>query len=271
MMIRIREAAVAGSFYPADPGELQSTVNRLLDMVPFISGPAPKVLVVPHAGYVWSGPVAATAYARLRPHRDRYRRVVLLGPCHCVAFRGVATSGASSFRSPLGDVALDRTSIDALRHPAVSLFDAAHRPEHSLEVQLPFLQAVLPSFTLVPLVVGEADAEDVAEVIDALWGGTETLLVVSSDLSHYLGYAEARDLDRETCRAIENLEDSGINHAAACGATPLRGMLQVARRRGLQAVTLDLRNSGDVSGDRHRVVGYGAWLFVEDASCRRAA
>jgi AmmeMemoRadiSam system protein B len=270
-MIRIREAAVAGSFYPADPGELQSTVRRYLDACGAAHGPAPRALVVPHAGYAYSGSVAAAAYARLREHGQGYRRVVLLGPAHYVAFRGVAASGAEAFRTPLGDVALERASIDALRHPAVRVFDAAHGPEHSLEVQLPFLQCVLASFTLAPLIVGDCAANEVAEVIERLWGGPETLIVVSSDLSHYLPYAQARDLDGRTCRSIEALDAGAIGPAGACGATPLRGLLLVARRRGLRVETLDLRNSGDVRGDRQRVVGYGAWLFSEREPCERAA
>jgi len=271
MMIRIREAAVAGSFYPADPGELQSMVRRLLDAVPIGQGSAPKALVVPHAGYVYSGPVAASGYAPLRKHQRRYRRVLLLGPAHCMAFRGLAASSADAFQTPLGEVVLDRDSLDALRHPAVLTIDAAHRSEHSLEVQLPFLQCVLDSFSLVPLVVGDAHAEEVAGVIERLWGGPETLVVVSSDLSHYLRYADARDSDSRTCRAIESMDEGSIGRAAACGATALRGLLIAAHRRGLRVVTLDLRNSGDVSGDRDRVVGYGAWAFEEPEPCERAA
>jgi AmmeMemoRadiSam system protein B len=271
MMIRIREAAVAGSFYPADPGELQSAVHRLLDAAPARVGPPPRALVVPHAGYVYSGPVAAMAYARLRSYRERYRRVVLLGPCHSTAVRGLAASSADAFRTPLGDVPVDHSAAVILRHPAVSVIDAAHRPEHSLEVQLPFLQSVLASFDLLPLVVGDADPEDVATVIDLLWGGPETLVVISSDLSHYLVYEEARRLDQGTCRAIEQLNASQIGRAEACGATPLRGLLITARRRGLHCVTLDLRNSGDMSGDKGRVVGYGAWMFVEEELCEQAA
>jgi len=274
MMIRIREAAVAGSFYPADPGELQLTVGRLLDAVVRKPAPTkrpPKAVIVPHAGYVYSGPVAATAYAQLRPFHSRYRRVVLLGPSHYAAFGGLAVSSASAFRTPLGDVPLDRAVIDGLQHPAVSVIDAAHRPEHSLEVQLPFLQSVLASFTLVPLLVGDADPMVVSAVIERLWDGRETLAVVSSDLSHYLGYGEARKLDQDTCHAIERLEGGTIRHAQACGATSLRGLLLFARRRGLHVETLDVRNSGDTSGSRGRVVGYGAWLFLEDLPCERAA
>jgi AmmeMemoRadiSam system protein B len=271
-MIRIREAAVAGSFYPADPGALHGVLQEMLDAAPPAPGNSiPKALIVPHAGYVYSGPVAAAAYARLRPGHDRFQRVVLLGPCHCVAFRGLAASSAAAFRTPLGGVPLDRASIDALQHPAVSVIDAAHRSEHSLEVQLPFLQAVLASFMLVPLVVGDAEPGDVAAVIDLLWGGPETLVVVSSDLSHYLAYEAARGRDQRTCRSIEQMDGHRIGHAEACGATPLRGLLIAARRRGLRAMTLDLRNSGDTAGGRDQVVGYGAWAFLEDGLCERAA
>ncbi|MCH8302815.1 MAG: AmmeMemoRadiSam system protein B, partial [Proteobacteria bacterium] len=206
---------------------------------------------------------AATAYARLRPYRDLYTRVILLGPCHRVSVSGLASSAADVFRTPLGDVPLDQDAIAALTMPAITVVDAAHEFEHSLEVHLPFLQSVIESFSLVPLVVGDATPESVAEVIDALWGGPETLIVISSDLSHYLGYDEARVSDKATCQAIESLEAHSIDHDHACGATPIGGLLISARRRGMQVTTLDLRNSGDTAGDRSRVVGYGAWLFLE--------
>ena len=227
--------------------------------------------MVPHAGYVYSGPVAATAYARLRPFRERYRRVVLLGPAHCVAFEGLALSAASAFHTPLGDVAVDEAASAALDHPDVRSFEAAHAPEHSLEVQLPFLQCALGSFTVVPLVVGQAAPDAVADVMEQLWGGPETLVVVSTDLSHYLAYDAARARDSGTCRAVESLDAGGIGASDACGATPLRGLLVAARRRGLQAVTLDLRNSGDTAAGRDRVVGYGAWMLFGETRCERAA
>jgi AmmeMemoRadiSam system protein B len=271
MMIRIREAAVAGSFYPAEPVALRATVQGLLGDVPETEGPAPRALVVPHAGYVYSGPVAAAAYARLRPYSALYRRVLLLGPAHYVAFDGLAVSAADVFHTPLGNVPLDASAIAALDHPAVCSFEAAHAPEHSLEVQLPFLQCVLDAFTLVPLVVGQAAPGAVAEVVAQLWEGPETLVVVSTDLSHYLGYESARARDLFTCQAVESLDESRIGHAEACGAAPLRGLLVAARRRGLHPVTLDLSNSGDTAGGRDRVVGYGAWMFVEEPSCEQAA
>jgi AmmeMemoRadiSam system protein B len=271
MMIRIRQTAVAGSFYPAEADELRVEVQRLLDSVHAHAGPAPRALVVPHAGYIYSGPVAAAAYERLRPWRHNYRRVLLMGPCHRVALSGMAVSGADYFQTPLGDVPLDRKSIASLSHPDLAVADDAHFAEHSLEVQLPFLQSVLDSFTLVPIVVGDARPQAVSEVIDALWEDPETLVVISSDLSHYLDYQTARSRDRTTCYAIEALEGSRIGATDACGATPLQGLLIAAGRRGLRAVTLDLRNSGDTAGPQERVVGYGAWMFVEEASWNHAA
>jgi AmmeMemoRadiSam system protein B len=224
---------------------------------------APKALIVPHAGYVYSGPVAASAYACLRPHRARYARVVLLGPCHRVAIPGLAASRADAFRTPLGDVALDQATVTALSNANVNVFEDAHRHEHSLEVHLPFLQATLDDFSLVPLVVGDTSPEAVADVLRTTWGGDETLIVVSSDLCHYLPYEQARARDRSTCRAIEQFDAGRIGHADACGATPVAGLLIEARRRGLRVSTLDLRNSGDTAGGRDRVVGYGAWVFSE--------
>ncbi len=265
-MTTIREPAVAGLFYPGDPDALSSTVKDCLGRATIEEGPAPKALIVPHAGYVYSGDVAASAYARLAPHRERYRRVVLLGPCHQVAVRGLASSRADAFRTPLGDVAVDHAALDALPAGAVRPVEATHAHEHSLEVHLPFLQTVLGSFTIVPLVVGDAAPAAVADVIDRLWGGDETLIVISSDLSHYLSYERARLSDRDTCAAIERLDADAIDHAHACGATPIRGMLLSARRHGLQVVTLDLRNSGDTAGPRNQVVGYGAWMLPAGAA-----
>lgn len=263
-MTVIREPAVAGQFYPGNAAQLSTAIRVLLDEAETPEGPAPKALIVPHAGYIYSGSVAATAYARLRPYRGRYTRVILLGPCHRVAVQGLALSGADLFRTPLGDVALDRNTIDSLDLPDVNVIDATHQFEHSLEVHLPFLQTVLDSFSLVPLVVGDVAAETVADVIDALWDGPETLIVVSSDLSHYLPYDAARATDRITCGAIERLQADRIDHHDACGATPIGGLLIAAKRRGMKAVTLDLRNSGDTAGDKSRVVGYGAWIIPDN-------
>jgi AmmeMemoRadiSam system protein B/AmmeMemoRadiSam system protein A len=261
-MQAIRPAAVAGTFYPADAATLRAQVQACLDEAQeqgAASGAAPKLLIVPHAGYIYSGPVAGFAYARLAPWAGRVRRVILAGPTHRVAVRGLAVPTVDSFETPLGRVAIDalaREDIAGL--PQVVLDDRVHAHEHSLEVQLPFLQAVLGGgFTLLPLAVGDADAEAVAEVIERLWGGDETLIVVSSDLSHYLRYDEARALDRATVERIVDLA-TDIDPYEACGAHALNGALAAARRHGLEPQLLDLRNSGDTAGDRQRVVGYAA-------------
>lgn len=263
-MSAIREPAVAGQFYPAGAHELRAAVAALLDEAPAAEGAAPKALIAPHAGYVYSGPVAAHAYARLRPHGGRYRRVVLVGPSHRVVVPGVALSGADAFRMPAGDVPVDEAAVARLERHGVPTVRAAHAREHSLEVHLPFLQALLEDFTLVPLVVGDAGPEEVGEVLDLLWEGPETLIVVSSDLSHYSSYEDARARDAATCRAIESFDPQRIDYEDACGAGPIRGLLVTAKRRRMHLTTLDLRNSGDTAGGTNRVVGYGAWSLVED-------
>lgn len=259
-MPSIRSAALAGLFYPDDAAALRAAVRGLLAAAQ--AGPAPKALIAPHAGYVYSGPVAASVYARLTAARGRIHRVVLLGPAHRAAFDGLALSGAAAFATPLGEVPLDAVAAASLQAlPQVRVLDAAHRAEHSLEVQLPFLQETLGDFTLVPLVVGDATPEEVSAVLDTLWGGEETLIVISSDLSHYHEYATARRRDAATTRAIEALRPQDIAREDACGRLPVGGLLLCARRRGLRVETLDLRNSGDTAGPRDRVVGYGAWAF----------
>jgi hypothetical protein len=268
-MSNIRHAAVAGLFYPEDPRELDTMIRHLLDEASPRQTTQPadsvlKALIVPHAGYIYSGPVAASAYARLKSIASRIRRVVLLGPCHRVPLRGLAVSSADAFETPFGTVPVDKEAIaDVLTLSEVKVFDATHMDEHSLEVHLPFLQHILGEFTLVPLVVGTASAGEVAEVLERLWGGPETLIVISSDLSHYLDDKAAREMDAVTCRAIESLDPGAIDFDQACGRVPVSGLLTVARRRGLDVTTLDLRNSGDTAGDRRRVVGYGAWMFAE--------
>ncbi len=260
-MTIVREPAVAGQFYPEDPGELQALVDGLLRNASCKEEAAPKALIAPHAGYVYSGEVAAAAYACLGKYRDVYRRVVLLGPCHRVPVAGMAVSGADVFRTPLGDVPVDRTAVAALKAKGIVAFEPSHQYEHSLEVHLPFLQTVLGEFSIIPVVVGDATPQAVAILLETLWDGPQTLIVVSSDLSHYLDYDTARAQDETTCRRIEQL-DTRIDHDDACGATPLRGLLLAAKRRGMQVRTLDLRNSGDTGGDRDFVVGYGAWLLA---------
>jgi AmmeMemoRadiSam system protein B len=262
---RTRASAVAGFFYPEDSAELESAVAAYLAAVPAAANTAkiPKALIVPHAGFVYSGPVAASAYARIAGQREVIRRVVLLGPSHRVALRGLAASSADSFTTPLGDVPLDREAIDSiLLLPQVRILDAAHQSEHSLEVQLPFLQYLLADFTLVPLSVGDAEPEQVDEVIEQLWGGEETLIVVSSDLSHYYDYETARKLDAATTRAIEALDPDGLDSESACGRVPTRGLLVAAKQHGLTVETVDLRSSGDTAGTKREVVGYGSYVFA---------
>lgn len=263
-MPSVRPPAVAGMFYPDDPAELHAQVRGFLDAVaPVTADAPPKALIVPHAGYIYSGPVAATAYAQLASVVAGIKRVVLLGPAHRVAFRGLALSSADAFQTPLGDVPLDREAIDTiLALPQVGVSDQAHAQEHSLEVHLPFLQELLPSFQLVPIVVGDAKPELVSEVLDRLWGGPETLIVISSDLSHYHDYATAQRMDRSTSQAILEGRIADIGFHDACGRNPINGLLAaLPKHGGLHAELLDLRNSGDTAGPRDQVVGYGAYVF----------
>jgi len=256
----VRDAAVAGLFYPADPQALSDQLDTLLLGVAPLSR-RPKVLIVPHAGYVYSGPVAAQAYGSLGEAAGAVSRVVLLGPSHREWFRGLALPEAQAFAAPLGVVAVDAEAANELRERSVVLVsDVPHRYEHSLEVQLPFLQRVAPEAKIVPVLAGEADPAEVAEVIEALWGGSETLIICSSDLSHYHAYRTAQALDAATAQAIlEGRED--LTGEQACGYKVVNGLARVMRERGLQAELLDLRNSGDTAGDRSRVVGYGAFAF----------
>jgi AmmeMemoRadiSam system protein B len=259
----VRQPAVSGLFYPDEPATLRRTVSDYLAMAETQDGASPKAIIVPHAGYVYSGPVAASAYARLAGARETIRRVVLLGPSHRVPFHGLAVSGDEVFRTPLGDIPIaQQATADILQLAQVVKMDAAHANEHSLEVQLPFLQLVLVDFELVPLVVGEARGEEVAEVLERLWGGAETLFVISSDLSHYQDYATAQRMDRATSEAIVSLHPERLNYEDACGRIPVAGLLLQAKRTGLQGKVIDLRNSGDTSGDKRRVVGYGAYAFA---------
>jgi AmmeMemoRadiSam system protein B len=259
-----RPPAVAGAFYPDNPAELAAAVDGYMDEAGAAEpGPAPKALIVPHAGYVYSGPIAGSAYCRVRELRGRIERVVLAGPAHRVRVRSVAASSADAFRTPLGDVPVDREAIaELLKLSQVELLDRAHAPEHCLEVQLPFLQRALETFSLVPLLVGDATFEEVAEVLEALWGGSETLILISSDLSHYFDSETARRLDANTTRAIEGLEPRELGSESACGRVPIGGLLLAAERRGLHVRTLDLRNSGDTAGPRDQVVGYGAYSLA---------
>lgn len=261
-MSTVRKPAVAGLFYPDDPQALKAQLRELFAGVVDADGPPPKAIIAPHAGYVYSGGIAASAYARLRSVRDRIRRVVLLGPAHRVGFRGLASSTAEYFETPFGRIPIDAEAMASIADlPQVVARDDAHFEEHSLEVHLPFLQMLFDDFKLVPLVVGEASAAEVGEVLDRLWGGPETLIVISSDLSHYHPYTTAQRLDRATSEAIERLRYEELDYESACGRVPVSGLLHVARHRGLTVQTIDLRNSGDTAGPRDQVVGYGAYLI----------
>lgn len=260
-MSTLRQAAVAGLFYPGDPQVLSRMVAELLDAAEPQST-EPRALIAPHAGYVYSGPVAATAYNQLASRRDSIRRVLLLGPSHRVAFTGLALSSAEYYETPLGDVAIDTGACrELLRLPQVSVLDQAHAQEHSLEVHLPFLLAVLDDFVLIPVVAGDASPSDVAELIEHFWDQPDTLTVVSSDLSHFLDYDSATRVDRETTRAIESHAQT-IGPQQACGCRAINGLMRVAQAHALNVTTLDLRNSGDTAGDRARVVGYGAYALT---------
>ncbi len=261
-----RPPAVAGMFYPDREDILRTNVEDLLHEasrtgVGTLSGP-PKAIIAPHAGYIYSGPVAASAYCRLGAHAASIYRVILLGPAHRFPVRGLAASSAEAFLTPLGLVPLDKEALQAaLALDQVALTDEAHDGEHSLEVHLPFLQVVLGEFSIVPLVVGEASHDEVAEVLKVLWGGSETLVVISSDLSHFLTYAQAGELDALTAQAIEALRPEDIRYDQACGRLPVGGLLLRAREEGLSVQCVDLRNSGDTAGARDQVVGYGSWVF----------
>jgi AmmeMemoRadiSam system protein B len=263
----VRAPAVAGTFYPGEGRELAHTLAQMLGAAAHDAPQraAPKAIIAPHAGYIYSGPIAASVYTLLAPARGRIKRVVLLGPTHRVAVRGMALPGCTGFATPLGNVEIDDAALEALSGlPYVRVSAQAHALEHSLEVHVPFLQAVLEHFTLVPLAVGDASTQEVAEVLERLWGGPETLIVVSSDLSHYLSYGDAQALDRATAQSILSLA-TDISHEQACGATPVMGLNFLARRRGLKPELIDLRNSGDTAGDKNRVVGYGSFAFYEAA------
>nr|VFK55081.1 MAG: hypothetical protein BECKTUN1418F_GA0071002_106213 [Candidatus Kentron sp. TUN]VFK56869.1 MAG: hypothetical protein BECKTUN1418D_GA0071000_105413 [Candidatus Kentron sp. TUN]VFK60942.1 MAG: hypothetical protein BECKTUN1418E_GA0071001_106013 [Candidatus Kentron sp. TUN] len=277
IMSAIRPPAVANRFYPGEPVALKETVREFLrefsknesaekerDAPDSPSSTIPKAIIAPHAGFIYSGPTAGAAYGRLVPAHANIRRVVLLGPSHYIRFRGLATTSADFYHIPLGDISVDRTAIARLADlPQVVLLDEAHVSEHSLEVHLPFLREVLDDFMLVPLVVGETHPEEVAEVLERLWGNSDTLVVISTDLSHYLTYERAKQQDSITAHAIETLDTTAIHPEDACGRNPINGLLHFAKQQGMTVQRLDLRNSGDTAGDKKRVVGYGAWAFFE--------
>jgi AmmeMemoRadiSam system protein B len=262
----VRQPAVAGYFYPSDARELTATIDKLMAEANGVGAsvaPPPKAVIAPHAGYIYSGPVAARAYAMLGAGRGSVRRAVVIGPAHYVGFEGVAAPSNAAFRTPLGVLPVDRSAIETLRGlPSVQIADAPHVGEHALEVQLPFLQRTLGEVQIVPLLVGNARPEDVAAVLAQLWGGEENAIVVSSDLSHYHDADTARRRDAATADVIEHGDGSKIGPDDACGFLPIAGLLLETRARGLSVRRLDLRNSGDTAGSQDRVVGYGAWSFA---------
>jgi MEMO1 family protein len=267
---KVRPPAVAGSFYAGHPDQLRAEVAELLASAPPSRAVSPKALIVPHAGYIYSGRVAATAFAPLRGRASTIERVVVIGPAHYIAVRGIATPTVDAFETPLGRLPVDHESLAAITDLSfVISADGPHAPEHTLEVELPFLQTLLGSFAVVPLLVGDAAPKNVADVLRRLWGRAETLIVVSSDLSHYHDYDTARRLDAATADAIERHDWGHLGPNDACGFLSIAGLLIEAARRGLRAQRLSLCNSGDAAGGRDRVVGYGAWIFEERCAAAR--
>ncbi|MBF0106574.1 MAG: AmmeMemoRadiSam system protein B [Deltaproteobacteria bacterium] len=258
---KIRRAAVAGAFYPQNASQIRLVLSQYLSDAR-TKKQAPKAIVAPHAGYIYSGAVAATVYARLKNTRQKIERVVLLGPSHRVGFNGLAVTTADYYETPLGRVPIDKKACETITHfSQVGSLDEAHAEEHSLEVHIPFLQLLLKDFMLVPLVVGIAKPLEVSEVLETLWGGDETLIIISTDLSHHQDYETAKRRDAHTCEAIVNLKPQNIRDDDACGRYPLSGFLHLAKIKNLNAETVDLRNSGDTAGSKNSVVGYGAWAF----------
>lgn len=266
-MENIRLPAVAGLFYPADPEILIDTIEQDLKQTTSSSvTSSPKVLIVPHAGYIYSGPIAASAFALLKQSQHLIKRVVIIGPSHRVGFKGVAISSADYFDLPLGRIPIDKVAqAKLLDIVGVHIIDDAHAAEHSLEVQLPFLQYILDDFSIVPIVAGDASPELIAEVIKTLWGGPETLFVISSDLSHYHDYQTAQRLDQITSQAILDLDVNTIDSQHACGCVGIKGLLTFVQNHPMKAAIVDLRNSGDTAGSKDSVVGYGAYSFTEVA------
>ena len=262
-MSEVRRAAVAGLFYPGSARHLRPTVERYLEaaVIPQ-SGPTAKAVIAPHAGYVYSGPVAGSAFSCLAGDAEKIRRIVLVGPAHRIRVRGLALPRSDRFETPLGSVPIDEELVAAVAgFDQISVSEEAHAPEHCLEVELPFLQVILGDFSILPLLVSDAAMNDIADVLERVWGGEETRFVISSDLSHYLDYDRAREIDRETANQVVDMQGRIAEHRA-CGAAAINGLIEAARRQGLLPKVLDLRNSGDTAGDRDRVVGYGAFAFV---------
>lgn len=262
-MSGVRKTAVAGLFYPADRDVLWQMVRGFMEASSADLPVRPKAIIAPHAGYVYSGPIAGSAYKILRGKMTGVERVVLIGPAHRMHIRGLATIGADAMATPLGNVPVDREALEEIRpFPQLQINDAAHTQEHGLEVHLPFLQVIAQDFKVVPMITGDTSAGEVAELLQVLWGGGETLIVISSDLSHFYDYDTAVKLDTATADAIVNLQTEKLRHESACGRLPIQGLLMLAKQKGLKPHLLDLRNSGDTAGSKDRVVGYGAFAFT---------
>ncbi len=262
--VKARPPAVAGQFYPDDPDKLSDLLKQMINRAKAVMPQHIKALIAPHAGLIYSGPIAATAYKSIMNQADDINRVVLLGPSHRVGFQGIATISASRYEMPMGSIEIDQAAFKLIEMlPQVQQIDKAHEQEHSLEVQLPFLQMILGSFTLIPLVIGDCSADEVAEVLEILWGDQHTLIVISSDLSHYQSYQNAQRQDQQTSAAILNLSPQKIGYDDACGRNPVNGLLVAARNHHLKPSMIDLRNSGDTAGSHDRVVGYGAYIFTD--------
>lgn len=262
----IRPPAVAGMFYPANSDTLKEVIEQDLAQATARPGSSPpKVLIVPHAGYIYSGSIAASAFVLLEPYHQVIKRVVIIGPSHRVGFKGVALSSADNFDTPLGMIPVDKKAqAKLLEITGIHIMDEAHADEHSLEVQLPFLQTLLDNFAIIPIVAGDASPQLIAKIIETLWGGSETLILISSDLSHYHQYQTAQMLDQTTSQAILNLDVNAVDSEHACGCVGIRGLLTFSQQHPLEATVLDLRNSGDTAGSKDSVVGYGAYLFIEN-------
>ena len=262
-MTQVRNPFVAGQFYPDNPIKLREMVTRYVSNADVGKLNTPKAIIAPHAGYIYSGAIAGSAYKPLYDNRSNIKRVILLGPAHRCGFKGIAATNVDSWTTPIGSVKIDKAGInEALRVDWVNIVEEAYYMEHGLEVQLPFLINTLDDFTLVPLVIGEAKPEVVAGLLETIWGDDETLIVISSDLSHYCDYNTAKEIDARTTKSIENLDPDSINYEQACGRKAIQGLLHMARQTGLHSQVLDLRNSGDTAGSRDRVVGYGAYYFA---------
>jgi AmmeMemoRadiSam system protein B len=259
---KIRRPAVSGMFYPNSPDELRNLIREFIAGVKIKIDRSPKALIAPHAGYQYSGPVAASAFASLKAQADSIKNIIIIGPSHRMPFDGIAAPECDGFETPLGVVPVNQSLIQkALRLPCVKASDLAHSDEHCLEVELPFLQEILPQFTIAPFTVGDASDQDVADLLELLWDGDDTRIVVSSDLSHYLNYSSAKQIDEITANSILNLDHESIDYDQACGCIPVRGLIIAAKKHNLKAELIDLRNSGDTSGNKGKVVGYGAFLF----------